>query len=39
VGDNLNVTAVDEIPLAKDALGVYRIGGARVTLNVVVRAI
>lgn len=39
VGDNLNVpVVVDEIPLTKDAHGVYRIGGTRVTLNLVVRA-
>jgi len=39
VGDNLSVTAVmDEIPLAKDAHGVYRVGGTRVTLDLVVRA-
>ncbi len=29
---------VDEIPLAKDAEGVYRVGGTRVTLDLVVRA-
>jgi uncharacterized protein (DUF433 family) len=29
---------VDEIPLAKDAQGVYRVGGTRVTLDLVVRA-
>ena len=39
LGDNLNVTAVlDEIPLARDAQGVYRVGGTRVTLDLVVRA-
>jgi uncharacterized protein (DUF433 family) len=39
VGDNLSVTAVvDEIPLARDAQGVYRVGGTRVTLDLVVRA-
>jgi uncharacterized protein (DUF433 family) len=39
VVDNLTVTAiVDEIPLAKDAHGVYRVGGTRVTLDLVVRA-
>ena len=39
VDDNLNVTAVvDEIPLARDAQGVYRVGGTRVTLDLVVRA-
>ena len=29
---------VDAIPLAKDAHGVYRVGGTRVTLDLVVRA-
>jgi uncharacterized protein (DUF433 family) len=39
VGDNLTVSAVvDEIPLARDARGVYRVGGTRVTLDLVVRA-
>lgn len=39
VGDNLGVTAlIDEIPLAKDTEGVYRVGGTRVTLDLVVRA-
>lgn len=39
VGDNLDVTAVvDEIPLNKDAKGVYRVGGTRITLDLVVRA-
>jgi uncharacterized protein (DUF433 family) len=39
VGDNLNVPAlVDEIPLARDIHGVYRVGGTRVTLDLVVRA-
>ena len=39
LGDNLNVTAVlDEIPLARDAQGVDRVGGTRVTLDLVVRA-
>jgi len=38
-GDNLDVTAVvDEIPLTKDAHGVYRVGGTRVTLDLIVRA-
>jgi uncharacterized protein (DUF433 family) len=38
-GDNLNVTAVvDEIPSARDAQGVYRVGGTRVSLDLVVRA-
>jgi uncharacterized protein (DUF433 family) len=39
LGDNLDVTAVvDEIPLARDAQGAYRVGGTRVTLDLVVRA-
>ena len=39
MGDNLNLTVVlDEIPLARDAHGVYRVGGTRVTLDLVVRA-
>jgi uncharacterized protein (DUF433 family) len=39
LGDNRNVAAVmDEIPLAKDAHGVYRAGGTRVTLDLLVRA-
>jgi len=39
VGDNLDVTTVvDEIPLARDAQGVYRVGSTRVTLDLVVRA-
>jgi uncharacterized protein (DUF433 family) len=39
VGDNRSVAAVvDEIPLARDAHGVYRVGGTRVTLDLVVRA-
>lgn len=39
LGDNLDVTAVvDEIPLTKDVEGVYRVGGTRVTLDLVVRA-
>jgi uncharacterized protein (DUF433 family) len=39
LGDNLDVTAlVDEIPLARDAKGVYRVGGTRVSLDLVVRA-
>lgn len=29
---------MDEIPLAKDSQGVYRVGGTRVTLDLVVRA-
>ena len=31
-------TVVEEIPLAKDSHGVYRVGGTRVTLDLVVRA-
>jgi uncharacterized protein (DUF433 family) len=38
LGDNLDVTLVDEIPLAKDDRGAYRVGGTRVTLDLVVRA-
>src|SRR5258708_22407689 len=39
VRNNLDVTLlVDEIPLAKDAQGTYRVGGTRVTLDLVVRA-
>jgi uncharacterized protein (DUF433 family) len=39
LSDNLDVIAVvDEIPLARDAQGVYRVGGTRVTLDLVVRA-
>jgi uncharacterized protein (DUF433 family) len=39
VGNNLIITAlVDSIPLTKDAHGVYRVGGTRVTLDLVVRA-
>jgi len=39
LGDNLDVTAVvDDIPLARDAQGAYRVGGTRVTLDLVVRA-
>ena len=29
---------IEEIPLAKDSHGVYRVGGTRVTLDLVVRA-
>jgi uncharacterized protein (DUF433 family) len=29
---------VDTIPLAKDAQGVYRVGGSRVTLDLVIRS-
>jgi len=37
--DNQNMAAVIEaIPLAKDSHGVYRVGGTRVTLDLVVRA-
>lgn len=39
LSDNLSVIAVvDEIPLSRDAQGVYRVGGTRVTLDLVVRA-
>ena len=39
LGHNLDVAAlVDTIPLARDAHGVYRVGGTRVTLDLVVRA-
>lgn len=39
LGDNLGVTAViDQIPLTKDAEGVYRVAGTRVTLDLVVGA-
>jgi hypothetical protein len=39
MGDDLNMTAaVEEIPLARDAHSVFRVGGARVTLDLVVRA-
>ena len=39
LGDNSDVpVVVDEIPLIKDARGVYRMGGTRVTLDLVVRA-
>jgi uncharacterized protein (DUF433 family) len=39
LSDNLDVTVVlDEIPLARDAQGAYRVGGTRVTLDLVVRA-
>jgi hypothetical protein len=31
-------TVIEEIPLAKDSHGVYRVGGTRVTLDLVVRA-
>jgi uncharacterized protein (DUF433 family) len=32
------IEVLDAIPLAKDVHGVYRVGGTRVTLDVVVRA-
>jgi len=32
------VEVIDVIPLAKDAHGVYRVGGTRVTLDLIVRA-
>jgi uncharacterized protein (DUF433 family) len=39
VGENPGMAAVvDEIPLVKDAEGVYRVGGTRVTLDLLVRA-
>ena len=39
LSDNLDVAAVvDEIPLTKDTYGVFRVGGTRVTLDLVVRA-
>ena len=39
LGDNLEVTAlIDTIPMAQDENGVYRIGGTRVTLDLVVGA-
>ena len=39
MGDNLDVTTVvDAIPLALDPQGAYRVGGTRVTLDLVVRA-
>ena len=39
VRNNLDVTlVVDEIPLVRDAHGTYRVGGTRVTLDLVVRA-
>jgi uncharacterized protein (DUF433 family) len=34
----MTAEVVDAIPLSKDANGVYRIGGTRVTLDLVVRA-
>jgi uncharacterized protein (DUF433 family) len=33
-----SIEVVDAIPLAKDVHGVYRVGGTRVTLDVVIRA-
>jgi uncharacterized protein (DUF433 family) len=39
LGDNLGVTAVvDTIPLTRDVEGAYRVGGTRVTLDLVIRA-
>ena len=39
LSDNPDVTGVvDAIPLARDAQGTYRVGGTRVTLDLVVRA-
>jgi uncharacterized protein (DUF433 family) len=39
MSDNQVMAAVvDSIPLAQDAHGVYRVGGTRVTLDLVVRA-
>jgi uncharacterized protein (DUF433 family) len=39
VGENLNMaTVVESIPLTRDAHGVFRVGGTRVTLDLVVRA-
>lgn len=39
LGDNLDVAAVvDAIPLIRDSQGAYRVGGTRVTLDLVVRA-
>src|SRR5580658_9532182 len=35
---NRNMTPFDAIPLTRDAHGVYRVGGTRVTLDLVVRA-
>ena len=34
----MTAEVVDTIPLSKDASGVYRIGGTRVTLDLIVRA-
>lgn len=34
----MTAEVVDAIPLSKDAHGVYRVGGSRVTLDLVVRA-
>jgi hypothetical protein len=34
----MTAEVVDAIPLSKDPHGVYRIGGSRVTLDLVVRA-
>jgi len=39
LGDNLHVaTVVDAIPLTLDSQGTYRVGGTRVTLDLVIRA-
>jgi uncharacterized protein (DUF433 family) len=39
LGDNLDVSAVvDTIPLTLDLQGAYRVGGTRVTLDLVIRA-
>jgi len=35
---DMTAEVVDAIPLLKDAHGVYRVGGSRVTLDLVVRA-
>ena len=35
---DMTAEVVDAIPLSKDAHGVYRVGGSRVTLDLVVRA-
>jgi hypothetical protein len=37
--DNWRIaTVIEEIPLAKDSHGVYRVGGTRVTLDLLIRA-
>lgn len=38
VESRMTAEVVDAIPLSKDAHGVYRVGGSRVTLDLVVRA-